>query len=141
MLLLFGGGHVGQQPTLVLLPGEFHGWRSVVGCSPWGRNELDTTERLHLTHMGHSWVASLRSSLGFHYILPRSSGSMLGYFTECSRNDTITPYLNLFFQDNIRSSMICLFPSLKLQLHQSEITRISSEKTSLRTPQSGPWMK
>ena len=25
------------QPTPVLLPGESHGWRSLVGCSPWGR--------------------------------------------------------------------------------------------------------
>ena len=25
------------HPTLVLLPGESHGWRSLVGCSPWGR--------------------------------------------------------------------------------------------------------
>ena len=32
------------QPTPVLLPGKFHGWRSLVGCSPWGRKELDTTE-------------------------------------------------------------------------------------------------
>ena len=31
----------------VLLPGKSHGWRSLVGCSPWGREELDTTERLH----------------------------------------------------------------------------------------------
>ena len=23
------------------------GWRSLVGCSPWGREELDTTERIH----------------------------------------------------------------------------------------------
>ena len=35
------------QPTPVLLPGKFHGRRSLVGCSPWGREELDTTERLH----------------------------------------------------------------------------------------------
>ena len=35
------------QPTPVLLPGKFHGWRSLVGYSPWGRKELDTTERLH----------------------------------------------------------------------------------------------
>ena len=26
-----------QQPTPVLLPGKSHGWRSLVGCSPWGR--------------------------------------------------------------------------------------------------------
>ena len=25
------------QPTPVFLPGESHGWRSLVGCSPWGR--------------------------------------------------------------------------------------------------------
>ena len=32
---------------LVLLPGKFHGRRSLVGCSPWGRQESYTTERLH----------------------------------------------------------------------------------------------
>ena len=32
------------QPTPVFLPGECHGRRSLVGCSPWGRTESDTTE-------------------------------------------------------------------------------------------------
>ena len=44
------------HPTPVLLPGKFHGWRSLVGCSPWGCKESDTTERLHfhfsLPHIG-----------------------------------------------------------------------------------------
>ena len=35
------------QPTPVLLPRKFHGWRSLVGYSPRGHKELDTTERLH----------------------------------------------------------------------------------------------
>ena len=35
------------HPTPVLLPGKTHGQRSLVGCSPWGRCESDTTERLH----------------------------------------------------------------------------------------------
>ena len=35
------------QPTPVLLPGKLHGWRSLVGYSPWGHKELDTIERLH----------------------------------------------------------------------------------------------
>ena len=35
------------HPTPVLLPGKSHGWRSLVGCSPWGLEESDTTERLH----------------------------------------------------------------------------------------------
>ena len=37
------------QPTPVLLPGKSHGWKSLVGCSPWGRKELDMTKWLHLT--------------------------------------------------------------------------------------------
>ena len=36
-----------MAPTPVLLPGKSHGWRSLVGCSPWGRWGSDTTERLH----------------------------------------------------------------------------------------------
>ena len=29
------------------LPGKSHGWRSLVGCSPWGCEELDRNEWLH----------------------------------------------------------------------------------------------
>ena len=32
------------HPTPVLLPGKSHGQRSLVGCSPWGHEELDMTE-------------------------------------------------------------------------------------------------
>ena len=35
------------EPTPVLLPEKFREWRSLVGYSPWGCKELDTTERLH----------------------------------------------------------------------------------------------
>ena len=37
-----------RQPTLVFLPGEFHGQRSLVGYSPWGREESGKTELLTL---------------------------------------------------------------------------------------------
>ena len=44
------------HPTPVLLPGKSHGRRSLVGCSPSGRSEWDTTVRLHfhfsLSHIG-----------------------------------------------------------------------------------------
>ena len=33
--------------VLVVLPGKFHGWRSLVSFSPWGREESDTTEWLY----------------------------------------------------------------------------------------------
>ena len=36
-----------MAPHSSTLPGKSHGWRSLVGCSPWGRTESDTTERLH----------------------------------------------------------------------------------------------
>ena len=35
------------HPPSVLLPGESHGRGSLVGYSPWGREESDTTEQLH----------------------------------------------------------------------------------------------
>ena len=35
------------HPTPVLLPGKSHGPRSLVGCSPWGHEESDMTERLY----------------------------------------------------------------------------------------------
>ena len=36
-----------MPPTPVLLPGRFHGRRSLVGYSPWGHKESDMTEQLH----------------------------------------------------------------------------------------------
>ena len=54
--LLWGFGEVDGTPTPVLLPRKSHGWRSLVGCSPWGRYESYTTEWLpihfSLSHFG-----------------------------------------------------------------------------------------
>ena len=51
--------HLSQRrqwhPTPVLLPGKSHGRKSLVGCSPWGREESDTTERLHF-HFSFSCI-------------------------------------------------------------------------------------
>ena len=33
------------KPTLVFMPAESHGQRTLAGCSPWGRKESDTTEQ------------------------------------------------------------------------------------------------
>ena len=51
------------QPTPVLLPGKFCGLRSLVGYSPWGRKESDTTEQLHFTSLHFTslqWEMSLK---------------------------------------------------------------------------------
>ena len=45
----FGSRRRQWQPTPVLLPGESHGRRSLVGCSPWGRRESDTTFKDYIT--------------------------------------------------------------------------------------------
>ena len=37
-----------RQPTPVLLPGKFHGWKNLIGYSPWGCKESDMTKRLCL---------------------------------------------------------------------------------------------
>ena len=43
-------GEGNSNPTPVFLPGESHGQRSLVGYSPWGREESHTTEHTH-AHM------------------------------------------------------------------------------------------
>ena len=48
-----------QQPTPVLSPGKFHGQRSLVGYSPWGRQESDTTERLYFHFSSHRMAVNI----------------------------------------------------------------------------------
>ena len=55
--------HFLLQPTPVVLLGKSHGQRSVVGYSPWGCKEWDTTEPLHFTHFQASLVAQLVKNL------------------------------------------------------------------------------
>ena len=49
------------HPTPVLLPGKSHGWRSLVGCSAWGRKESDMTEWLHF-HFSLSFTGERNSN-------------------------------------------------------------------------------
>ena len=39
------------QPTLAFLPGKSYGQRNLVGYSPWGHKELDTTKWLTLSQV------------------------------------------------------------------------------------------
>ena len=45
--LLLANPEKAMAPHPVLLPGKSHGWRSLVGFSPWVRQESDTTEQCH----------------------------------------------------------------------------------------------
>ena len=67
------------QPTPVLLPGKSHGLRSLVGYSPWGNEESDTTEwplsQFTFMHWRRKWQP-------IPVFLPGEShgrGSLVGY--------------------------------------------------------------
>ena len=51
------------QPTPVLLLGRSNGQRSMVGYSPWGHKESDTTERLHF-HFHYTFTFTSLSPYG-----------------------------------------------------------------------------
>ena len=76
---ILGGSQL--HPTPVLLPGKSHGWMSLVGCSPWGRYESDTTEQLHFhfslftfTHWRRKWQPTPVFLLGES----QGQGSLMG---------------------------------------------------------------
>ena len=68
------------HPTPVLLPGEPHGRRSLVGCSPWCREESGTTDglRFHfsLSCIGEGHGNPLQCSC---LESPRDGGSLVGF--------------------------------------------------------------
>ena len=61
------------QPTPVFLPGEFHGQRSLVGYSPWGHKESDTTEV----------TEHARRVLSFIWLIPYAFGPTLCLWPLC----------------------------------------------------------
>ena len=67
MIVVWFGHHHNKKwrrqwhPTPVLLPGKSHGQRSLIGCSPWGYEESDTTERLYF-HTSEKEMATHSSS-------------------------------------------------------------------------------
>ena len=69
------------QPTPVLLLGKSRGWRSVVGYSPWGHKELDTTEQLHFHFHRASQVVLVEKNL------PSNAGDVIdaGLIAESGR--------------------------------------------------------
>ena len=67
------------QPTPVFLPGEFHGQRSLAGCSPWGCKESDVTEQLTYTHscvVFHNKVTNLWWNYIFSLFSPQWNKSI-----------------------------------------------------------------
>ena len=128
--------------TPALLPGKSYGQRSLVGCSPWGRYESDTTERLH-SHFslsciggrngnplqysclenprdGGDWWDAIYGVTQSQTRLKRLSSSSSSTWTEVSRPDTApTAPLHPPLPEHS-----CSTPSLsQLPLHLEEIIK------------------
>ena len=69
------------------MPGKSHGWRNLIGYSPWGRKESDTTERVHfITKLGGSDGKVLAYNAGDPGLIPElerfpgeGNGNLLQY--------------------------------------------------------------
>ena len=70
------------------LPGKSHRQRSVVGYSPWGLKELDTTERLHFTSL-HFTLS--RGRIRFHRYRARSHKATPHF--KCQLQPKLSPVL------------------------------------------------
>ena len=57
-----------MQPTPVFLPEESHGWRRLVGYSPRGCQESDTTKQLHSCFDSLLFIFSI-STVGFCFVV------------------------------------------------------------------------
>ena len=71
-----------QPPGLGRSPGESHGQKSLVGYSPWGHKESDTTERLTLSHLQEprSFLSSFSGMCNFHYALSSALDSTFVFY-------------------------------------------------------------
>ena len=87
-------------PHSSTLAGKSHGWRSLVGCSPWRRKESDMTERLHfhfsLSCIGEGNGNPLQCSFLEN---PRDGGAWWAAFYGVTQSRTRLKWL---------SSMICI---------------------------------
>ena len=85
------------HPTPVLLPGKSHGW-SLVGYSPWGRKELDMTERVPF-HFSLSCIGEGNGNPLQHSCLenPYRQRSLVGYSPWGRKESDMTEQLHFHF--------------------------------------------
>ena len=95
--------------TPVLLPGKSHGRRSLVGCSPWGRYESDTTERLHfhssLSCIGEGNGNPLQNS---RLENPRDGGAWWAAFYGVAQSRTRLKWLSSSSSPHTQESWKCI---------------------------------
>ena len=115
-----GGQRRQWHPTPVLLPGKSHGQGSLVGCSPWSREESDMSERLHFHFSlsctgegngnplqcsclenprdGGAWWAAIYGVSQSRTQLKRLSSSSRDCHTELSRKEKDKDHISLKYE-------------------------------------------
>ena len=83
------------HPTPVLLPGKSHARRGLIGCSPWGRWESGTTERLHF-HFSLSCIGEENGNPRQYSCLenPRDRGAWWAAICGVAQSRTRLKWLN-----------------------------------------------
>ena len=114
-------------PTPVFLPGESHGWRSLMGYTLWGCKELDMTERLSTPGESpghpHPWLSSpvsppsipcsssSSSQTGWpHSSSPCSSQSSSSHGLARSAAPTVSPFLCCSSRWPLKTWVACFHP-------------------------------
>ena len=107
--------HVSHK-TSVFLPGESHGRRSMVGYSPWGRKDLDSTEQLHfhfscLVLVSHwTWAAAGRGMVFSSQGNPKRDGGWRLLLTAFPQQGQV------FYLDRLCTVLLLIHSSLPLSL-------------------------
>ena len=86
------------QPTPVLLPGKSHGWRSLVGYSPWRKKQSDMTEQLHFHFSYFSFLPSFFPS--FHDFF-------LSFITSIYLSTFLFEHINCIYHTSLLNDSIC----------------------------------
>ena len=125
------------HPTPVLLPGKSHGWRSLVGCSPWGQYKSDTTEWLHfhfsLSYIGEGNGNPLQCSCLEN---PRDGGAWWAAVYGVTQSWTGLEWLSS--SSSIRGVMNCFFCVFFFKICMIE--RVKTSSIEVKTPdEKGLW--
>ena len=119
------------QPTPILLPGKFHGWKSLVGYRPWGHKESDMTKWLQFTKRKKQKKIILIYSVQFSSVAPVVSDSLRPHELQNARPPCPSPTPGVHL-DSCPSSQWC-HPAIS-----SSVVPFSSCPQSLPASESFP---
>ena len=108
-----------RLPTPVFSPGEFHGQKSLSGCSPWGHKELDTPGQLTLTHTS----STLKPSIWKTKFM--ASGPITSWQIDGETMETVTDFV--FLESRITADRDCSHEITRgLLLGRKAMTKLDS---------------